>query len=147
VSVTTAESLRRTCVEVVPGLWIGGDAADVPPEVTTVVTMEGVTPSLGLTGVLEHRYPLRDTRWEPVARGPLEAAVEVVASRSGPVLVRCRHGVNRSALVVCLALRQEGLSGAEVVEFVRTARPGVLTNPYFVDLIANDPRDPMSPNA
>jgi predicted protein tyrosine phosphatase len=139
------ESLRHTCVEVVEDVWIGGEAAAVPETVRTVITLEGATPPLELADVTEHRFPLLDTRWEPVAHEPLAAAVETVVDRDAPVLVRCRHGVNRSALVVCLALRREGHGWTEVVALVRGARPRALTNPYFLDLVAIYPEDPMSP--
>jgi hypothetical protein len=138
------DTLRHTCVEVVEGVWIGGEAAAVPETVTTVVTLEGATPPLELAGVTEHRFPMRDTRWEPVAHGPLAAAIETVVDRDAPVLVRCRHGVNRSALVVCLALRRADHGWAEAVALVRAVRPGALTNPYYLDLVATYPEDPMS---
>jgi protein-tyrosine phosphatase len=50
-----------------------------------------------------------------------------------PVLVHCAAGVNRSGLVNALAVREiTGCSGAEAMARVRRARPGALTNEWFV---------------
>jgi hypothetical protein len=59
------------------------------------------------------------------------------------VLIRCRHGINHSALVAGLVLRERGWDGEEVIAAIRRARPGALTNPYFLDLICDWPDDPM----
>ena len=66
------------------------------------------------------------------------AVDEVVrAHRSGKtVLVTCWAGLNRSGLIVGLALRQlYGLSGAEATKTVRRARPLALFNEFFVQII------------
>lgn len=141
-----ADALRSTCSEVVAGAWIGGELAAIPDGVTAVVTLEQATPASGLAGVVELRLHLRDTRWEPVLREPLEAAIQAVVCRDGPILVRCQHGLNRSALVVGLALRQLGHDASEVVALVRAVRPNAFTNPYFLDLLRTYPRDPMQPD-
>ena len=137
-----AELLRHTCAEVAPGLWLGGDAAAVPDQVTTVVTLEATTPAVTATGVVEHRCHFADSRWQPVDRTPLDAAIEAVTFATGPTLVRCRHGLNRSALTVCLALRRDGKAAAEALHLVTARRPGALTNPYFAALIRTYPNEP-----
>lgn len=48
------------------------------------------------------------------------------------VLVTCRAGINRSALVTALALRRlTGVSGKDAMAQVRAARFGALINPFF----------------
>jgi hypothetical protein len=138
------EQLRSTCAPVLPTLWIGGDLAPVPADVTTVVTLEATAPPLQLAGVTEFRFPFRDSRWEPAPRDPLDGAVEAVLQARGSVLVRCQHGLNRSALVLCLALLSMGTitTRRDVVGLIRRARPGALTNPYFVDLVRSYPQEP-----
>jgi protein-tyrosine phosphatase len=57
-----------------------------------------------------------------------------VARSSGPVLVRCQAGLNRSSLVVAAALVRAGdvANGREAVELMREKRsPAVLCNPSF----------------
>jgi hypothetical protein len=115
----------------------------VPPGVEVVVTLEEAAAPSGRPGVVELRHPFRDSRWEPVPRATVDAAVEAVVEADGPVWVRCRYGLNRSALVTGLALRRRGWGSSEVVQRLSgAARPGALTNPYFVDLLATYPEEP-----
>jgi hypothetical protein len=113
------EGLCRSRVEVVPDRWIGGEAVSVPPDAELVVTLEEAAAPLAGPGVVEVRHVFRDSRWEPVPRMTVDAAVDAVLVADGPVLVRCRYGLNRSALV----------------------RPGALTNPHFVDLLTRHLED------
>jgi hypothetical protein len=136
------EGLRRSRVEVVPDRWIGGEVASVPPDAELVVTLEEAAAPLAGPGVVEVGHPFRDSRWEPAPRSTVDAAVDAVLGADGPVLVRCRYGLNRSALVAGLALRRRGWRAAEVVERLRQVRPGALTNPYFVDLLNSHPEEP-----
>jgi hypothetical protein len=136
------DALPRSCVEVRPGWWFGGEAASLPPGVEVVVTLEEAAAPLPGPGAVEVRHPFRDSRWEPVPRATVDAAVEAVLEVDGPVWVRCRDGLNRSALVTGLALRRRGWGSSEVVDRLRTARPGALTNPYFVDLLVSYPEEP-----
>ena len=136
--------LRTSCVEVAPSWWIGGDLAALPTGVRTVVSLDAASGRVTRAGVVEHRHPFRDTRFERVPRGVLDAAVAAVLTAPAAVLVRCRHGINRSALVVCLALIQAaGLDPPAAIARVRHARPGALTNPYFEDLVLRFPQDPL----
>jgi hypothetical protein len=139
----TYEQLRSTCTPVFGTVWIGGDLAPVPDGVRTVVTLEATAPPVEREDVTEHRFPFRDSRWEPVRREPLEAAVEAVVRARRPVLVRCQYGLNRSALVLCLALpSMSDTSRRGAMANIRRVRPGALTNPYFVDLIRSYPQEP-----
>jgi hypothetical protein len=137
------EQLRSTCDRVLGSVWIGGDLAQLPAGVRTVVTLEATAPPVVREGVTEHRFPFRDSRWEPVPREPLEAAVEAVVQAQRSVLVRCQYGLNRSVLVLCLALPRMSTTGRrEAISHIRRARPGALTNPYFADLIRSYPQEP-----
>lgn len=52
--------------------------------------------------------------------------------RTGPVLVHCQAGLNRSSLIVCRALMMEGLTAAEAIATVRDKRsPACLCNDSF----------------
>ncbi len=136
--------LEVTSVRVEAGLWIGGCRAAVPDEVTVVVTLEqAATPVTG-AGVTEVREPFLDSRWQPVDHARVTAAFQAVmrASDTG-VLIRCRHGLNRSALIAVLVLVARGWPTDDAVEAVRRARPGALSNPYFADLVETWPEDPM----
>jgi protein-tyrosine phosphatase len=140
----THEQLRSTWTPVFGTVWIGGDLAPVPDGVRTVVTLEATAPPVAREGVTEHRFPFRDSRWEPVPREPLEAAVDAVVQARRLVLVRCQYGLNRSALVLCLALPLMSTTRRrDAIAHIRRARPGALTNPYFADLIRSYPKEPF----
>lgn len=48
------------------------------------------------------------------------------------ILITCRAGINRSALVTALAYRRiTGSSGAQAMAAVRAVRAGALINPFF----------------
>ncbi len=52
--------------------------------------------------------------------------------KSGPTLVHCQAGLNRSSLVAARALVLEGMEPAEAIELLRAKRsPAVLCNPAF----------------
>jgi hypothetical protein len=52
------------------------------------------------------------------------------------VLVRCRAGLNRSGLVVAIALLQRGRDVDEILKLERAHRsPWALCNPHFVDYL------------
>ena len=141
---TGTSRLETTSAIVVPGLWLGGVFAPVPDRAAVVVTLDETAPPLGRSGVIEVRAPFLDSRWQPVDRAPLQTAVEVAADNlDAGVYIRCRHGLNRSALVAALALRAHGWWAETVVTVVRDVRPGALNNPYFAALVHAWPRDPM----
>jgi hypothetical protein len=136
--------LERTCVEVQPRLWIGGAFADRPPDLDLVVTLDEAAVALGGDQVAEVRSPFPDSRWLPVDAARLEVALDATGCCAGTVLVRCRHGLNRSGLVAGLLLRGCGWSPDAALQAVRAARPGALGNPYFAALVATWPGDPMA---
>ena len=54
------------------------------------------------------------------------------------LFVMCSQGFNRSALVAGLILRSLGADPAAIIDAIRAARPGALTNETFVRLIEAD---------
>lgn len=61
---------------------------------------------------------------------------QVVAGRK--TVVTCQCGLNRSGLVVGLALRSLGYDAEEAIRLVRAARgPFALSNEHFVEVIRN----------
>lgn len=70
--------------------------------------------------------------------GPDEAVVTGIAQwvnacrKTGPTLVHCQAGLNRSALVAGYALMLEGMSADNAITLMREKRsPAVLCNPVF----------------
>lgn len=78
------------------------------------------------SGSLTLWCPLDDT--DPPRKGDLakagaaSALVAGVLSAGHPVLVTCQAGLNRSALVAGLALRQLGMPGRAVIDNIRMER-------------------------
>lgn len=59
--------------------------------------------------------------------------------QSGPVLVHCQAGLNRSSLVAARALMLAGASADEAIRQIREARsPACLCNPLFEDFLRGD---------
>ncbi|HXH23524.1 MAG TPA: hypothetical protein VNN10_16020 [Dehalococcoidia bacterium] len=63
-----------------------------------------------------------------------------LAGHAAPLrlMVMCKQGMNRSALMAGLILRELGASPSEIVEAIRAARPGALTNQTFVRLLLGE---------
>ena len=137
--------LEATAVQVVEGLWIGGAFADLPAGVTLVVTLAEDAAGIDGPGVTEVREPFPDSRWQPVDPEAVSATLNAAGTqRQGGVLIRCRHGLNRSTLIAALVLRGRGWTSDAAIAAVRQVRPGALSNPYFAELVATWPEDPMS---
>ena len=121
--VLSAPRPARLVDEVYPNLFLGGSWR--PYE---------------LRGVYDD---LLDCRWFPddastPAGLPVMVGDVAAAVRAGRrTLVRCVLGLNRSALVVGLAVRElTGRDGPEVVAHLRAVRsPHVLCNPHFAALV------------
>lgn len=63
-----------------------------------------------------------------------------LSRKTGPVLVHCQAGLNRSSLVVARALMLSGEveTGQEAIDLLRAKRsPGVLCNPAFEEWVRN----------
>lgn len=62
------------------------------------------------------------------------------AARHGEVdavYAMCTHGMNRSGLVTGMIMRELGISGAETVGRIVSARPGALSNLWFREMLAS----------
>ncbi|MFE0456526.1 dual specificity protein phosphatase family protein [Streptomyces sp. NPDC058914] len=135
--------------EIVPGLWMGGlefrggagqrEYAVVRGEfdlVQTLLRLPGHGPDRGV----------RHQVW-PIPDGPLDgtqlAGVMRLAQAAGEaldegltVLVRCRHGYNRSGLVVAHALVRRGHAVEDAIRLIRSRRsPWALHNELFVEYL------------
>lgn len=130
--------------EVVPGLWQGGHdvrsqsatACVVDDEfdlVVSLATRRGYGPREGVEHVVVR---LADAGVDAGTAGRLDELATTVADAVAAgrrVLVRCSGGLNRSGLVVALALVRAGHDVDDAVALVRAARgPWALTNPGFV---------------
>lgn len=117
-------------------LWTGGcmDGLVLPPEIEHVVSLypwEGYRLTRQLQTNLQVRmYDSTD--------GPDPEQVEMIARwvnvcrKSGPVLVHCQAGLNRSNMVAATALILGGMPPKMAVALLRKKRsPAVLCNPTF----------------
>lgn len=119
-------------------LWNG--RVDLPDaELDAVVSLtRSVQHDLSSRGLLHVKWPIAD--------GPLpdtDVLHQVVGTVAGlveagkPTLVHCASGVNRSGLVVALALRElEDCPGKEAVARLRSRCPRTLRNRAFLDYVA-----------
>jgi protein-tyrosine phosphatase len=113
--------------EVVPGLWQGGcaDGLVLPRGIRHVVSLypwEEYTAEHRLDSSLTVR--MYDSEEGVPDEGLLLELARWVNERrkTGSVLVHCQAGLNRSSLVVALALILDGLEPAEAVAHVRSVR-------------------------
>lgn len=125
-------------------LWLGSFPDACPPGVDVVFLCAKELQNMGNEYDCEVvRVPLDDAA--PTAREvqfALEAAkqVNVFRKQGKRVLVTCAQGVNRSALVVALALMRHGWSADDAIDHIRERRhPDCLLQPlsnkHFVRLL------------
>lgn len=151
--------------EIVPGLWLGGheyqtEAPSYDSSVGMVAPVEPVwpeeldgaefdvvvslyedqcDPGEGVVHLVLRiddniRQGLSVDEIEQVHEMALHVVSHVQAGRK--VLVRCHAGLNRAALVTCLALVRMGHNPQETIDLVRSKRSRyALFNPRFVDII------------
>jgi len=53
------------------------------------------------------------------------------------VLVHCEQGINRASLINGVILWMKGMNGEEIVNYIRSKRPGALFNQNFVNYLVN----------
>ena len=84
-------------------------------------------------------YPFEDQELPDLRK--LHAVSRMAASLTAHerVLVHCRMGYNRSALVVGIALTYLGRSGTEAMDHLRSIRPGALFNDTFAAYLEDLP--------
>jgi len=128
-------------IAVNPGetLFLSGDIEDWGAlrahSIETIVDMEGsIDPGVpeAPDAVLYVYHPILDEELPDLTR--IEALGRLVADlvgRKHRVLVHCRMGFNRSALVAATALTYLGLNGEQALAQLRERRPGALFNETF----------------
>ena len=131
--------------EVVPGLWQGGHdvrsqsstrcvVGDQFDLVVSLTTRPGHGPADGVTHVVARLADAGVDTSTGARLDELAATVADAVAQGEQVLVRCSGGLNRSGLVVALALVRAGHPVESAMELVRRARgPWALTNPGFVN--------------
>jgi protein-tyrosine phosphatase len=81
-------------------------------------------------------FPIYDEELPDLARLEAVSLLGAHLVRSGHrVLSHCGMGFNRSALVASLILHKLGLEGPDIIERVRSRRPGALFNQVFASYV------------
>lgn len=127
--------------EIVPGLWQGGceDGLVLPRFIDHVLSLYQWE---AYTVADKHRVKtyttvlMYDSTQEPINGDFVLKLAEMVnvCRKTGNMLVHCQAGLNRSSLIVALALMigPEQLSAREAINLLRRERgPAVLCNPAF----------------
>lgn len=129
--------------EIEPGLYLGGciDGLKLPPQIEYLVSLypwEAYHLHDDVRGVLVVK--LYDAEVEDSLL--FETARMVNAfRRQGATLVHCQAGLNRSSLVLALALMLEGRTADEAIAYLRARRsPAVLCNPEFEAWLRDEAR-------
>ncbi|WP_235660241.1 protein-tyrosine phosphatase family protein [Mycobacteroides abscessus] len=122
--------------QVAPNLWQGGcEGGLVLP--TTIKHVVSLYPweRYRIDGIVNSELYVRMFDAESQDLGQVNRLARWVndCRQTGPVLVHCQAGLNRSSLIVARALYlSDGTPGAEIVEQLRETRsPAVLCNPAF----------------
>ena len=143
--------------EIYSGLWMGSEPI-APTQYydefdTIVYAASGIKPNYKKFPEKSLLYvPLLDLRGEKLEAGTFEKAEQMAIwvakdiKAGKQVLVTCAAGINRSGLIVALALRLlTGWPGIKCVEEVRNKRVFALTNEDFVHFISSLlSREPLS---
>ena len=124
--------------EIVPGLWQGGCAnglvlPDFIEHVVSLYPWERYVINMPLTSYME--VAMHDD-CRAVDREQIEALARWVnvCRKTGPTLVHCQAGLNRSGLVVASALCLDGKGVYDTILHLRRIRSdAVLCNPRFVE--------------
>jgi protein-tyrosine phosphatase len=120
--------------KIVDNVWIGGDPVDVTKFQYIVAVNKAPTYHIP-TGTLAVVYPFDDAAWLPDLAKLNELADTVNRfSDQGVTLVHCSAGLNRSALVVALALIKRGMTPGDAIALIRSKRGSdALHNKTFTD--------------
>jgi hypothetical protein len=131
--------------QITPGLWLGGHYCQQGTRVCRPGSRYDLIVSLHQSrryddylptnGARVIDYRIADAELQPRDHLGLEQLALKVAGAhvaGDRVLVRCRAGLNRSGLVLGIALRQLGWSADDAIDTMRARRsPHVLHNPTF----------------
>lgn len=135
----------RRCDKVIDGLYMGGGF--IPKH---EIDKHGFDMAIGLAADTYEAHEwesIGDRTWAPFDDGPVDddtvltaklsaSQVARAVSKGKRVLVTCMGGLNRSGLVVGLALRSLGYDADAAIRLVREARgPFALSNEHFVEVI------------
>jgi hypothetical protein len=121
--------------EITDGLWQGGveDGMILPSFIQHVVSLypyEAYEARHVVASTLTVQMP--DTEDADLSQVDRIAVWVLDCLGTGPVLVNCQSGLNRSGLIVARALMMDGLSADEAISLVREKRsPAALCNPAF----------------
>jgi protein-tyrosine phosphatase len=122
--------------QVADNLWQGGCAPGLvlPPFIDHVVSLY----PWERYAVGHELASFREVRMFDDATQPLDAVVPALAAwvndcrRTGPTLVHCQAGLNRSGVVAAYALMLDGMSANDAIARIRQVRSSaVLCNPVF----------------
>ena len=109
----------------------------VDPSFTAVVNLYPWKEYEWHLGQLMVKWPIFDTHNQPDAPQPREELLEELGDlvnrlrKHGKVLVHCEQGLNRSGLVVALALIKSGMTPDQAIAHVKKKREGALFNESF----------------
>ncbi len=121
--------------EVASNLWLGGcqDGMILPSFIKHLVSLypwESYTVNHDLDSTLE--VTMYDSEDQAFGQVDTIAAWINECRATGPVLVHCQAGLNRSSLVAARALVLEGMKPADAIALIRATRsPACLCNPAF----------------
>jgi protein-tyrosine phosphatase len=131
--------------QIAPNLWQGGceDGQILPDFIKHLVSLypwESYRVRHELdSALLVRMYDSEDQTFEQIEQ--LARWVNL-CRRTGPVLVHCQAGLNRSSLVAARALMLEGTSADDAITTVRAKRsPACLCNRAFEDYLRHANRD------
>lgn len=133
--------------EIASNLWLGGceDGLVLPSFIKHLVSLypwESYTVDHDLDTAIEvMMFDSTDQAFDQV--DALAARVNECRS-TGPVLVHCQAGLNRSSLVAARALVLEGMAPSDAIALIRAKRsPACLCNPSFERwLLADEQQGP-----
>ncbi len=134
--------------EIEPGLFLGGciDGLRLPSQIRYVVSLypwesyRGHDDVLAVLSIRLYDAEIDDSLL-------VETARLVNAFRAqGPTLVHCQAGLNRSSLVLALALMLDGYSADAAIAYLRARRsPAVLCNPHFEEWLLSAASEAIRP--
>lgn len=108
--------------KITDNLWIGGNPVDVT-KFQYVIAVNHAPKYHIPNGTWAVVYPFDDAAWLPDL-DKLHKLADMVNEYSslGPTLVHCSAGLNRSALVIALALIKRGMTGSDAIQLIRSKR-------------------------
>lgn len=139
--------------EIMPDMWMGGmyfgpsmTACAPEDQFDVVVSMAGrggIFTRVNSETVTRHNFFIDDGQLGPGEMALALEAAELVSeywAEDNRILVRCNMGLNRSGLIVALALVDHGNDAQKVIDRIREKRsPNALCNPWFVKYILDFP--------